>query len=67
MGRWVGGWWVSGVDGLAGWYETALTPQADFVHFVDELHPKFTSAGQAIGKLQSHAVTQEMLATLRKC
>ena len=37
------------------------------VHFVDESHPRFTSAGQSIGKLQSHAVTQEMLATLRKC
>ena len=57
--------WVSGVDGLAGWHETALTPQVDFVHFVDESHPRFTSAGQTIGKLQSHAVIHNMLNTLR--
>ena len=51
----------------AGGNETDLTPEVDFVHFVDEMHPRITSAGQTIGKLQSHAVTQEMLATLRKC
>ena len=50
------------MDGLTDWHETALAPQIDLVRLKDELHPKFTSAGQAIGKLQSHAVTQEMLA-----
>ena len=55
--------------GRPAWHETALTPQVDFVHsaltpvhFDDESHPRYTSAGQTIGKLQSHAVTQEMLA-----
>ena len=54
------GSWVSGVAALAGWHETSLTPKVDFVHFVDESHPRSTSAGQTIGKLQSHAVFQKM-------
>ena len=47
------------MDGLTDWHETALAPQIDLVRLKDELHPKFTSAGQTIGKLQSRAVGSE--------